>query len=250
LPKGECQPILAKTIDALWIYIDQQSPQPAMEPYDSKWKSSFRLRILELSEGYKAERALVEKSQAGGKIVVREWLSVRMISISIRPFWVFVRMSFNLDPELCPALGSLGIFGADTNIISQGLTEEEQDLELLDWNTGGGADQFSDFEFLNQLIMGIQNDIIGFEKDHLLSYPLNIISVLHSQGVPLHRAMERMIKLNRVAVEKAMGMLPELEKKWGRGSEISYCRSILGELPSYAKWTRDSMRYRLPAVKK
>lgn len=53
-----------------------------------------------------------------------------------------------------------------------------------------------------------------------------------------------MIRLNDVAVEQAMSLLVE-GAKTDRGPKQMYKASILGELPAYAMWTRDSQRYKL-----
>ena len=149
---------------ALRTAIDHTSLREATvedTPEEESWRCEFRCAVREVLAGFKAERPLLTHK----KISISEWMRVRMVTISgkahahptrlcdvsflcmfadqnltARPFMIISRASLGLDPTLSlfgnPLAGGHGVLkGKRTNLTK--------------------------VECLQQLIMGLQNDIIG-----------------------------------------------------------------------------------------
>ena len=113
---------------------------------------------------------------------MREWMAQRIITISTRPFVVLFRASCSLPTDLSRP------FLSTSSTLSQ--------LQLL-----------------LQALLGLQNDILGWEKDHRQSNPLNAVEVLISHGMPIapafHTVMDAHNDLMRLYVALAAEYLNE-----------------------------------------
>ncbi|CAZ85945.1 unnamed protein product [Tuber melanosporum] len=151
---------------------------------DHLWRPIFREAVREVIMGFRAERPLLGKNSAS-KIDLTEWMRVRIITISVRPFMIITRASLGLDPTLSP-------FGNP-------LAADYQDLLLT--SKKSNRNNLAKVECLLQLIMGLQNDIIGWEKDHKTKTPLNTVEILIKDGKKPTRALAQVIAIHNKLVE-------------------------------------------------
>ncbi|RPA93080.1 hypothetical protein L873DRAFT_1707236 [Choiromyces venosus 120613-1] len=151
---------------------------------DNLWRPIFRKAVHEVIMGFRAERPLIG-SNGSSKIDLTDWMRVRIITISVRPFMILARASLGLDPTLSP-------FGNP-------LAEDYQDLLLT--SKKSNRNNLAKVECLLQLIMGLQNDIIGWEKDHKTKTPLNTIQILIKEGKKPTKALAQVITMHNELVE-------------------------------------------------
>ncbi|KAG0643342.1 hypothetical protein HOY80DRAFT_463053 [Tuber brumale] len=152
---------------------------------DHLWRPMFREAVREVIMGFRAERPLLRKNSVS-KIDLAEWMRVRIITISVRPFMIIARASLGLDPTLSP--------------MGNPLAEDYQDL--LRTSKKSNRNNLAKVECLLQLIMGLQNDIIGWEKDHKTKTPLNTVQILIKDGKKPMRALAQVIAIHNELVER------------------------------------------------
>ncbi|PUU74539.1 hypothetical protein B9Z19DRAFT_1068132 [Tuber borchii] len=137
---------------------------------DKLWRPIFREAVREVIMGFRAERPLLGHNSAS-KIDLAEWMRVRIITIS------------GLDPTLSP--------------LGNPLAENYQDLRT---SKKSNRNNLAKLECLLQLIMGLQNDIIGWEKDHKTETPLNTIQILIKGGKKPIKALSQVIAMHNELV--------------------------------------------------
>ncbi|CUS14158.1 unnamed protein product [Tuber aestivum] len=152
---------------------------------DHFWRPMFLEAVREVIMGFRAERPLLANNGASSKIDLAEWMRVRIITISVRPFMIIARASLGLDPTLSP--------------LGNPLAENYQDL--LRTSKESNRNNLAKVECLLQLIMGLQNDIIGWEKDHKTKTPLNTIQILIKGGKRPTKALAQVIAIHNELVE-------------------------------------------------
>ncbi|KAK4957160.1 hypothetical protein LTR10_005118 [Elasticomyces elasticus] len=156
-----------------------------------------------------------EQSFRGRKISMLEWMAQRIITISTRPFMVLFRAQLGLPTDLSMSLAS-------------------------------GSEKLGQLQLLLQAVLGLQNDVLGWEKDHQEQNLLNAIEVLMSGGEHKSRAFHRVINahndLMRVYLSLAAEYLAEIE-----GPEMVQARRYVACMTScghaMAKWMMSCGRY-------
>ncbi|KAI5840521.1 hypothetical protein DFP73DRAFT_633880 [Morchella snyderi] len=150
-----------KVSHALRTVIDATSIYYQSGVVSAPWKVAFNNAVKEVIAGFRAERPLL----SADRIELSDWMPVRMVTISVRPFMILAKASLNLDL-------TMSNFGNP-------LREDQTPAS----NHRRGYDAtLAKVERLLQLIMGLQNDILGWEKDFTLSNPLNAIQILILHG--------------------------------------------------------------------
>ncbi|PWW78231.1 hypothetical protein C7212DRAFT_352543 [Tuber magnatum] len=151
---------------------------------DQLWRPMFLEAVREVILGFRAERPLLGNNSTS-KIDLAEWMRVRIITISVRPFMIIARASLGLDPTLSP--------------LGNPLAENYQDL--LRTSKESNRNNLAKVECLLQLIMGLQNDIIGWDKDHKTRTPLNTIQILIKGGTGRTKALAQVVAIHNELVE-------------------------------------------------
>lgn len=223
-------------------------------PEEANWRSSFIIRILEILQGFDEERPLLQSKGSGSKIALRDWMNVRVVTISMRPFMVLARANFGLPTNLC---------GAGFPLDSKALCSADRIFPELNLN-----DQLLHrIETITQCITGLQNYILGWEKDHTTRNPLNAIEILIDQGLSPVTSVANVISIHNTlvssiirlthAVETALeepkgdisqpagGSIysPDPNSKLFSENLTKYIELLLGFGPGLAMWSANCKRY-------
>jgi len=187
------------------------------------WKNHFWREVLVVVRALQAEKGLQNR-----KFSLREWMDLRQLTISARPLMVLVRASLGLACNLD--------YGTD--------------------RTSG--DRIHQVQTLVQSVLGLQNDLLGWEKDHKTKNPLNAVEVLIRDGIEASDAFSEVIQshnhLMRVLLQVAQQlMLSSAEMMPNTGGLIAHevylfatlanLRIIVGFGSAMAEWMLSSRRY-------
>ena len=96
------------------------------------------------------------------------------------------------------------------------------------------------------LILGLQNDIIGFPKDHILGNPLSAIQVLIRDGSSKEKAFGKMVRLHNKLIKNAIVNVEARKRKgfFGPGEEI-YMEVVLSWGNAMCEWMLGCERYKV-----
>ncbi|KAK5677584.1 hypothetical protein LTS10_010156 [Elasticomyces elasticus] len=174
------------------------------------WKLHFWAEVHTCCQALKAEQSF-----RGRKISIREWMAQRIITISTRPFMVLFRAQLDLPTDLTVSLASR-------------------------------SEKLGQLQLLLQAVLGLENDILGWEKDHQEQNPLNAIEVLISGGEHKSRAFHQVLNahndLMRVYLSLAAEYLAEIEgPEMARARRYLACMSSCGH--AMAEWMMSCGRY-------
>ncbi|SLM39178.1 Terpenoid synthase [Lasallia pustulata] len=180
---------------------------------EEAWKPAFWAEILTVVEALNAEKDL-----QGRAFSMAEWMDLRILTISARPFMVLTRASLGLSPSLnTPPPSS----AQSSHLIPQ-------------------------LQFLTQVILGFQNDILGWQNDHLSHNPLNAIEVLIRDGDAPTHAFEHVLLAHNELVGRLVGVTAELETGGGDDEMVRlYVRVLAGFGNAMAEWMLGSERYQV-----
>ncbi len=94
------------------------------------------------------------------------------------------------------------------------------------------------------MILGLQNDLLGFDKDFSSGNPLSALQLLIRDGVDKKKALLQILTLhNRLVAE----MLAEVEHFEGTENEYDFV-SVASRWPhAMAKWMMSCERYKMTA---
>ncbi|KAK5735832.1 hypothetical protein LTR17_007844 [Elasticomyces elasticus] len=174
------------------------------------WKLDLWAEVRTCCQALKAEQSF-----RGCRISMREWMAQRIITISTQPFMVLFRAQLDLPTDLTMSLAS-------------------------------GSEKLGQLQLLLQAVLGLENDILGWEKDHQEQNPLNAIEVLISGGEhesgAFHEVLNAQNDLMRVYHSLAAEYLAEIE-----GPEMAQARRYLACMIScghaMAEWMMSCGRY-------
>ncbi|KAK5743291.1 hypothetical protein LTR17_002768 [Elasticomyces elasticus] len=180
------------------------------ECVEEGWKLHLWGEVHTVCQALKAEQSF-----RGRKISMREWMAQRIITISTRPFMVLFRAQLDLPTDLTVSPAS-------------------------------GSEKLGQLQLLLQAVLGLENDILGWEKDNHEQNPLNAIEVVISGGELKSGAFHRVLKahndLMRVYLSLAAEYLAEIE-----GPEMAMARRYLACMSScghaMAEWMMSCGRY-------
>lgn len=92
------------------------------------------------------------------------------------------------------------------------------------------------------LILGLQNDILGFDKDHLCGNPLSSLQLLIRDGTDKKMALLRIVGLhNRLVAE----MMVEADRFEGTDAERDYVTAASRWPNAMAQWMLSCDRYKV-----
>ncbi|KAK5691487.1 hypothetical protein LTR97_011480 [Elasticomyces elasticus] len=177
---------------------------------EEAWKLHLWAEVHTCCQALKAEQSF-----HGRKITMREWMAQRIITTSTRPFMVLFRAQLGFPTDLTVSLTP-------------------------------GSEKLGQLQLLLQAVLGLQNDVLGWEKDHQEQNPLNAIEVLISGGEhkprAFHRVMDAHNDLMQVYLSLAAEYLAEIE-----GPEMAQTRRYVAFMTScghaMAGWMISCGRY-------
>ncbi|KAI5820136.1 hypothetical protein BZA77DRAFT_240289 [Pyronema omphalodes] len=149
-----------------------------------EWRQSFMDAVCEVLVAFREERPLLSSDT----ISMADWMRLRAITISVRPFLILART----DLGLSPAVSALG------NPLSP---EYEY---ILASNDDTKVSCLRKVECMLQIIMGLQNDILGWEKDFKQKNPLSAIQVLIANGSKHSSAIGRVVNAHNELVRRCI----------------------------------------------
>ncbi len=104
-----------------------------------------------------------------------------------------------------------------------------------------------------QAVLGLQNDIVGWEKDRQTNNQLNSVQVLIRDGIPAEVALAQVIQWHNQLVTglvmevafRAVGPHGGLDVRDGMQHDnwVLYCRIVVGFVNAMAEWMLSSKRY-------
>ncbi|KAK6530919.1 hypothetical protein TWF281_007751 [Arthrobotrys megalospora] len=193
---------VAKTSFALRDLVQQTDLKPAnatdAENQDT-WRRSFLDAIMEILYAFEGERPLLNQFKKGEEHVkLTDWMVLRVVTISARPFMVLARASLGLQPCLSQA-GNTAKATSQTDIpIRRGRSDSAQTFTPdLEWE-----EEISRLEVLAQHAMGLENDILGWEKDHAEQNILNSVEILFQVYQHRQSAMREMVLIHNYTVNQ------------------------------------------------
>ncbi|KAK6337377.1 hypothetical protein TWF730_002779 [Orbilia blumenaviensis] len=192
---------VAKTSFALRDLVQQTmlTSADAMEFGDQGvWRRSFLDAIMEILYAFEGERPLLSQFKKSEEHVkLADWMVLRIVTISARPFMVLARASLGLQPGLSQAGNTAK--GTDSNLPTRrGRSDSAQTFTPdLEWE-----EEISRLEVLAQCAMGLENDILGWEKDHTEENILNSVEILFQIYQHRQSAMREMVLIHNYTVNQ------------------------------------------------
>ncbi|KAI9764176.1 MAG: hypothetical protein M1840_008658 [Geoglossum simile] len=186
------------------------------------WKNHFWREVLVIVRALQAEKGLQDRNFS-----LREWIDLRQSTISARPFMVLVRASLGLACN-------------------------------LDYDTDRTSDdRIHQVQTLVQSVLGLQNDLLGWEKDHRMKNPLNAVEVLIRGGMEASDAYSEVLQshnhLMRVLLRVAQQLMFSSTKMMQNTGFLAHgvylvaaltnIRIIVGFGSAMAEWMLSSRRY-------
>lgn len=153
---------------ALQVVSSQIKPHDGacLEQWAAKdWRHHFWAKVRILLRALQAEKVF-----QGQPPTLDEWLQLRVIAIAARPFMVLARACLGLSCDL----------------------ELGPNSQPSVW--------FSHFQGLVQAILGLQRDLVGWEKNRQTNNQLHSILVLIRDGAPAERALTEAFRWHNLLV--------------------------------------------------
>ena len=182
------------------------------------WDDHFQQEVRKIFGALQAEKAFHRR-----RFTLCEWFRVRVVTISARPFMILARASLGLPCHL---------------------------------SVGPGGGEAFDIQALVQVILGLQNDILGWEKDHQTNNLLNSIQVLVRDGIAPDAAFIHAVDSHNLLVRdlthrasltigRLGTLLPKQEHLLRRRMWAVYIKTVVGFVNAMAEWMLRSRRYQL-----
>lgn len=186
------------------------------------WRRSFNQAVCEVLVGFREERPLLKSDS----ISMKQWMRLRVVTISGKYAFFMYKVSnliprFLVRPFLLLGRADMGL-PATTSKFGNPLDPTYPVLVA----TGAGKNLTSirKIECLLQIILGLQNDILGktppqvslytanitslagWEKDSTTNNPLSAVQVLISQGTHPAVALNNVITIHNNLVKECVGL--------------------------------------------
>ncbi|KAG9230052.1 isoprenoid synthase domain-containing protein [Amylocarpus encephaloides] len=170
------------------------------------WKLDFWREVGTVVQALRNEDTLHNRSFS-----MCEWMRLRILTISARPFMVLARAGLGLPTNLdnlfnCPRINQM-------QVLVQGIT-------------------------------GLQNDILGWQKDHTEKNTMCAVEILIRDGMPLKEAFKQALESHNVVL-RALLTLAECGGQPPAGGWDLYVRVLVGFTHAMAMWMLTSKRYRV-----
>ncbi|KAK6525176.1 hypothetical protein TWF694_005322 [Orbilia ellipsospora] len=185
---------VVQTSLALRDIVQQTELTSDIEENEWLWRRSFLDAIMEILYAFEGERPLLDQFQKEEKVKLSDWMVLRMVTISARPFMILARASLGLSPTL----SSLG------NTFKQSASKTHKRSDSIETITTSmeWEEDISKLEVLAQCAMGLENDILGWEKDHAENNILNSVEILFQNYQHRQSGMREMVMIHNYTVNQ------------------------------------------------
>ncbi|KAF3919242.1 hypothetical protein AA313_de0208145 [Arthrobotrys entomopaga] len=185
---------VTQTSLALRDIVEQTELTSDVDENEWLWRRSFLDAIMEILYAFEGERPLLEQFQRDENVKLTDWMVLRMVTISARPFMILARASLGLSPTL----SSLGnTFKKSTHTKHKKSDSIETITTSMEWE-----EDISKLEVLAQCAMGLENDILGWEKDHAENNILNSVEILFQSYKHRQSGMREMVMIHNYTVNQ------------------------------------------------
>ena len=235
--------------------LDTQEPSQLLNPVHEPWKEVFWSEVATVARTLLAEQDLDDHT-----FTMQEWLELRVLTISgtchlPHPFSlflfvvvrrVFVTTSLRCLYEASTAPSStLYTFIKTQSLYIYTHSIARPLLVLLQASFGLPASSRTlttgPLENL-PLILGLQNDLLGFDKDFATGNPLSAVQLLIRDGMDKKKALVRIVgHHNRLVTE----MMAEVDRFEGTDAGRGYVTAACGWPTAMAKWMLSCQRYKV-----
>ncbi|KAK6530142.1 hypothetical protein TWF694_003511 [Orbilia ellipsospora] len=163
------------------------------------WRRSFLDAIMEILYAFEGERPLLQqfKKGDGEPVKLTDWMILRVVTISARPFMVLARASLGIQPILSSYGNALKSMSSGIPYRRNRSDSAQTYTPDLEWE-----DDISRLEVLAQCAMGLENDILGWEKDHAENNILNSVEILYQSHHNREAAMREMVLIHNYTVNQ------------------------------------------------
>ncbi|KAI9734611.1 MAG: hypothetical protein M1834_002212 [Cirrosporium novae-zelandiae] len=227
LPKNAVSDSARMTAAGFWMWLcaideDNYDESGMQETQSLSWKDVFLSEVQDVVMALSAEKELKR-----GQFELKEWLELRPVTISARPLMVLVRADLGLDPRL------------------------EMEPKCVP-NTPDGS--MSQLQFTVACVLGFQNDLLGWEKDHSSGNELNTAEVLIRDGYDMHTAVQALLDAHNHLVVQIQEMSDAVSSNLETcGNDMmawqKYMDVIVGFGHGMADWMLSSDRYQIDSGK-
>jgi hypothetical protein len=214
-PKSACLKVMAALKEAVCKVQIETKPYTDSVAISANWRTYFWEELLDVAKALLREQPFIQ----GKALTMPDWLALRLLTICARPFFVLYRAGLNLPVHLDDSLCSVD-----------------------------NIDTVGAMQCMMQAILGLQNDIIGWEKDHSKGNRLNAIEVLISQGWTSETAYNSVLKSHNKLLRTFVGLRKEaiqrLKQNPGDSSaELQYIELVTNLGYGMAQWMVGCGRY-------
>lgn len=201
------------------------------------WKQDLLTEIKAILNAFRNERPLMRLGQHMTSRSLMDWMRVRLVTISCRPFMVLAKASLRIPTSVDPL--SAIPKQSSRKIIDSAKSPNFECLKL---------------ELLVQTVAGLQNDIIGWEKDHRQKNYMNCIEILRLRKVQKRAAFSTAVRTHNLAMHEMLGQVDEYSQglvvqmqesgmKPEIDAEMRYLEALVGFTHGMAAWHSRAKRY-------
>jgi hypothetical protein len=176
-------------------------------PEKEDWKLSFWHEVGTVVRALQDEKPL-----HGRKFSMEEWIRLRILTISARPFMVLARASLGLPTDL---------------------------------NDITTSPRINQMQILVQSITGLQNDLLGWQKDHVEKNPMCVVEIMIRDGIPQVEAFEATLLAHNDVVRALLNFAELPSENPDVEGWAAYVRILVGFCHAMARWMLESKRYRV-----
>lgn len=227
-------------------FVHRAGAETVCEP----WKEVF------WSEVQVVARALLgEKDLEDSKFTMIQWLDLRVVTISGNclvflsssfPFFFATPEDFFVQFPTC-TLPSPSLSSIQPKLIHIYSSTARPLLVILGASCGLSitSDTLTTGPLVNlPLILGLQNDILGFDKDHIVDNPLSAVQLLIRDGWTKKKALMRIVSVHN-RLMKEMVLAGNLFR--GSKAEEQYVRMAASWPNAMTEWMLSCERYKVNA---
>lgn len=229
--------------------IDNNEPSRPVGPIHEPWKEVFWSEVATVARTLLAEQDLDDQT-----FTMQEWLDLRVLTISGTYRLLFI----SLHTVVCRLLISTNLTYITTVAKNRSLHLSKANtyipilptarplLVLLQASFGlpASSETLTTGPLKNlPLILGLQNDILGFDKDFSTSNPLSAVQLLIRDGMDKKKALLRIVGHHNRLVTEMVGQVGRFEGS--NGAVRDYVVVAVGWPDAMAKWMMSCERYKV-----
>lgn len=236
--------------------LDTQEPSPPLTPVREHWKEVFWSEVATVARALLAEQDLDDRT-----FTMQEWLVLRVLTISgtchlshpVRFPCSSLSVEFSsrrlrvaymrlqLPPVLLPYILSSKL--KSSYIYTQSIARPLLVLLQASFGLPASSRTLTTGPLENlPLILGLQNDLLGFDKDFATGNPLSAVQLLIRDGMDKKKALVTVVgHHNRLVTD----MMAEVDRFDGTDAEKGYVSAASRWPDAMARWMLSCQRYKV-----